>query len=161
MPKRPSPAPGESEVPIARLLAMAFRALIDELHLRLRERGHADVKTSYGFVLLAVRSRPKTVNEVAELMGVSKQAASKLCEGMAAASYLRSAKNPDDARSKLFYATASGESLLETVEGIYTDLEAEWGAVIGECRVAALRRDLERVLREGHGGELPAIKPTW
>lgn len=161
MQKRSTPKDPEPQVPIARLLAMAFRSLIDELHRRLCQRGYTDVKTSYGFVLLAARSRPKTVNEVGELMGVTKQAASKLCEGMEAAGYLRSTKNPRDARSKLFYATARGEHLLVTVEGIYGELEAEWGAVIGARRVAALRRDLERVLREGHGGELPAIKPTW
>ena len=50
-------------VPMARLLAMAYRQLIDGLHERLPAVGFTDVRPSYGFVLLAVRigRRPSSI----------------------------------------------------------------------------------------------------
>ena len=44
----------EPAVPLARLLLLAHRQLVDGLHERLRERGWTDVRESYGFVLLVL-----------------------------------------------------------------------------------------------------------
>ncbi|MGZ4707056.1 MAG: hypothetical protein ACXWCM_19510, partial [Acidimicrobiales bacterium] len=66
----------EQQVPIARLLAMAYRMQMDGLHDRLRAAGWTDVRPAFGFVLLAARDRPTTGTDLAELMGTSKQAAS-------------------------------------------------------------------------------------
>lgn len=148
-------------MPIARLLGMAFRTLIDALHMRLREAGWVDVKPSYGFVLLAARQGSNTLNDVAAAMGMSKQAASKLVEGMRAAGYVRLAANPKDARSKHVVLTAHGEKLLAVVEDIYRTLEDQWADVVGRAQLDGLRADLEQVLRASHGGELPAMKPLW
>ncbi|HEY8547596.1 MAG TPA: hypothetical protein VIL36_21185, partial [Acidimicrobiales bacterium] len=50
-PEAPTPAPGP--MPLARLFAMAFRQLIDELHARLAARGWGAMRPPYGFVLVA------------------------------------------------------------------------------------------------------------
>lgn len=145
-------------VPIARLTAIAFRTLIDDLHLRLRERGFRDVRPSYGFVLLEARNRPLGVVEVARLMGVTKQAASKLVDSMVDANYLRDVE-ADDARARLVALSPRGRRLLSAVEEIYRELEAEWAQTIGRARVEALRDDLVRVLEARHGG-LPSVRPA-
>ena len=62
-------------IPLARLLAMSFRTMIDELHARLGQRGWSDVRPAYGFVLLALRDGPTSAKDVAALMGTTKQAA--------------------------------------------------------------------------------------
>lgn len=152
---------GGEGVPLARLFAMAFRSLIDALHQRLEERGWSDVKPAYGFVLLAARSRNITVNDVAALMGMTKQAASKLVMGMEESGYVDRETDPGDTRARIVQLTARGHALLETVERIYGELEDEWAAVIGAKRVESLRRDLITVLEAAHGGELPAVRPTW
>ncbi len=149
------------DVPIARLCAMAYRSLIDELHDRLVARGYTDVKRSYGFVLLPARERDKTVNDLAAEMGFTKQAASKLVEAMRESGYVKLVPNPADARSKLLRLTPRGERLLGHVESIYRELEAEWTAVLGEKRLESLRGDLERVLRQRYEGTLPGIRPAW
>ncbi|MCB9590653.1 MAG: winged helix-turn-helix transcriptional regulator [Polyangiaceae bacterium] len=149
------------DVPIARLCAMAYRSLIDELHQRLVARGYKDVKRSYGFVLLPAREKNKTVNDVALEMGFTKQAASKLVEAMSESGYVKLVQNPDDARSKLLRLTPKGERLLGHVESIYRELEDEWAQVLGAKRLEGLRGDLERVLRARGEGALPGIRPAW
>ena len=149
------------EVPIARLCAMAYRSLIDELHERLAVRGYKDVKRSYGFVLLPAREKTKTVNDLALEMGLTKQAASKLVESMRESGYVKLVPNPADARSKFLRLTPKGERLLGHVESIYRELESEWADVLGVKRMESLRGDLERVLRARGEGALPGVRPAW
>jgi DNA-binding MarR family transcriptional regulator len=98
---------------------MAFRDLIDGLHDRLVERGWHDVRGSYGYVFLAVRDEAHTTTEIGSLVGMTKQAASKLIDAMEASGYVRRHADAHDARAKLVSATARGRRLLEAVEAIY------------------------------------------
>src|SRR5262245_57631884 len=50
--------PPDDDVPIARLTAMAFETLIEDLHRRLAKRGWHDVRPTFGFVLHEARRRP-------------------------------------------------------------------------------------------------------
>lgn len=148
-------------VPLARLMAMAFRHLVDGLHERLAEHGYDDVRPAFGFVLLAAREDGTTAKDIAALMGMSKQAAAKLVDAMVAGGYVSRGEHPDDARSKTIRLTRRGRTLLERVERIHAELEAEWARLIGQEAVERMRRDLVTVLRASEGGELPAIRPTW
>ncbi|MGZ4694741.1 MAG: MarR family winged helix-turn-helix transcriptional regulator, partial [Acidimicrobiales bacterium] len=128
----------EQQVPIARLLAMAYRMQMDGLHDRLRAAGWTDVRPAFGFVLLAARDRPTTGTDLAELMGTSKQAASKLVDAMEAAGFVTRTTSTVDGRQKAVELAPRGRKLLGVVEGIYRDLEAEWAAVVGDQAVERL-----------------------
>jgi DNA-binding MarR family transcriptional regulator len=166
---KPSPAAhrepaGQTAVdagtPLARLFAIGYRSMIDALHERLATRGWPNVRPNYGFVLLAARGPGIQASEIAALMGISKQAASKLVEAMEQAGYLRRDPHTDDLRAKVVTLTASGDELLAAVEQIYAELEDEWAAILNRDRVDAMRADLTTVLRATHGGRLPAIRPV-
>lgn len=145
-------------VPIARLLAMAYRQLIDGLHARLAARGYPNVNPSYGYVLLAAREAPVSSGDVASLLGVSKQAASKMVAAMEAGGYVRQRPDPADARARRISLTPRGRRFLVAVEGIYRELEAEWAETLGAPRVESLRGDLVTVLEALHGGALPTVR---
>jgi DNA-binding MarR family transcriptional regulator len=149
-----------SPVPLARLLAMAYRQLIDRLHERLAEEGYTDVRPAFGYVLLAVRERPTTGADIALLLGVTKQAASKLIDAMEQGGYVRRQTHDEDARAKGIAITARGRRFLVAVESIYRDLEAEWAQVTSKKRVDALRDDLRIIVEAANDGQLPAIRPT-
>lgn len=153
--------PSTPPVPIARLLAMAYRMLMDDLHERLRDAGWHDVRPAFGFVLLAARAEPTTATDIAALMGTTKQAASKLIAAMDSAGYVRRSVGASDARRRDVELSPRGRELLEAVEAIYAELEAEWAAVIGVRGVTRLRSDLSRVVVDRHDGSLPAVRPTW
>jgi DNA-binding MarR family transcriptional regulator len=150
-----SPADGP---PLARLFAIAYRSLIDGLHERLRARGWDDVRPTYGFVLLAARDGT-TATELAALMGVTKQAASKLVDAMEDARYVTRGPGMRDARQRRVELTERGEELLAAVESIYAELEDSWAAVIGRDHLERVRTDLVAVLA-GPDGALPAVRPT-
>jgi len=147
--------------PLARLFAIAYRQLIDGLHDRLRARGWTDVRPAFGFVLLAARDQPTSVTELAALMGMTKQAASKLVDAMVSGGYVRRGADTQDGRHRPVSLTRRGEELLSAVEEIYGELEGQWAKVIGTSHVERMRRDLMQVLPDPGDGQLPPVRPPW
>ena len=147
--------------PLARLFAVAYRSLIMDLHAELRTRGWRDVRPAYGFVLLALQSGPTTSGALSDLLGITKQATSKLVNGMLDAGYLTRTIGAADARERPIVLTDRGRDLLGVVEQIYVDLEARWALVIGADELERLRHGLTAALTENGRRELPAIRPAW
>lgn len=147
-------------VPLARLFAIAYRSLIEDLHAELRARGWDDVRPAFGFVLLACREAPRTSSDIAELTGTTKQAASKLIEAMEAADYVSRVVDESDTRRHPISLTTRGRRLLDAVEEIYAEAEARWSAVIGARAVEDIRARLIDVLAD-ETGALPPVRPTW
>jgi DNA-binding MarR family transcriptional regulator len=145
-------------VPLARLFAMAYRLLVDELHTQLADRGWTGVRPAFGFVLLALRDGPASQRELPEVLGTTKQAVSKLVDAMVAAAFLERVADPGDARAKRVQLSARGRALLSDVEVIWADLESGWAQTLGHARLDDLRADLQTVLRAAHGGSLPAVR---
>jgi DNA-binding MarR family transcriptional regulator len=146
--------------PLARLLAMAYRQLVDDLHRELAARGWSDVRPAFGFLLLALREGPVSLRELVATLGTSKQAVSKLADAMVAAGLVERVADPRDARAKDLRLTARGRALLADVEEIYGELETGWAETLGAEAVESLRRDLDAVVRAAHDGALPPVRPT-
>lgn len=140
---------------------MAFRQIIDQLHERLAVSGWADVRPSYGFVLLAASETPIAPRAISELLGFTKQAASQLIDAMERDGYVRRAPHPDDARAQLVSITPKGTRLLAEVERIYAEIEQEWADHVGERRLATVRAALGDGLHAFYGDDLPPIRPSW
>jgi DNA-binding MarR family transcriptional regulator len=147
------------DVPLARLLALAYRQLVDGLHQRLREQGWDDVRPSYGFVLLALRDRESSVSDLATLLGVSKQATSKLLDQMAEGAYVTRESSTTDARRLAVALAPRGRDLLAAVERIYAELESEWASVVGAKEVERVRRSLTQVVLSANAGSFPEVRP--
>lgn len=150
----------DGSLPLARLLAIAYRQLITDLHAELAEQGWADVRPAYGFALLALRDGPLPGSELGGLLGMTKQASSKLVDALVEAGYARRLASPNDARVRPVELTERGDELLRAAETIYRALESRWSEIIGSDRLAALRDDLVAVLTRGDG-ELPPVRPLW
>ena len=149
-----------SEVPLARLMAIAYRQLIGDLHRRLEERNWHDTRPAYGFVLLATRDRPVTVSELCVDLGMTKQAASKLVDALVRLGYLDRTDRDGGARTRPVVLSARGRDLLAEVEEIYAELERGWAERIGAEGLDRLRRDLITAVAEPDGS-LPPIRPLW
>jgi DNA-binding MarR family transcriptional regulator len=146
------------ELPL--LLAGAFRQLIDELHRRLADEGHPDMRPAYGFALQAIGSDGATVSEVGRRLGVSKQAATKTVAKLADLGYVERTPDPDDARAVHVTITPRGRDSLRRSAKIFEDLRREWIHTLGRDRVAALEDDLAKVLDRTGGVPLHDL-PGW
>src|SRR4051794_10775005 len=93
---------------LAVLVVGAARVVADELGAAVRAAGVQDMRTPYGFVIRALADRDRTLTEVADLLAVSKQAAIKVVDEMAARGFLIRAAHPTDRRVKLLRLTPKG-----------------------------------------------------
>jgi DNA-binding MarR family transcriptional regulator len=148
-------------VPLSRLFAMAFRRLGDDLQAQMIERGWPWIRPVHGYVLLILRRRPTTATEISALLGVTKQATSKLIDQMVEERLLARSSCCNDARAKILRLTPRGWELLTEIESATEEIEQLWAQVLGDQRLQSLRTDLWAVLCPQEDADLPATRPIW
>jgi DNA-binding MarR family transcriptional regulator len=147
------------EPDLAVLLVAANRCLSDRLVSAVRETGARDARPAFGFVIRAVAAEEPTVGRLAELLGVTRQAASKLADEMVQRGYLLRAHDPDDRRRTRLRLSAKGRRVRERAAAESEAIEAELREAVGDRAVAGLRRALLAfVEREGALEEVRALR---
>ncbi|MFJ9845854.1 MarR family winged helix-turn-helix transcriptional regulator [Kitasatospora sp. NPDC101155] len=124
----PSERPGNA---LPFLLLSAFRVLIDELHARLAEMGHPELRPAHGFAMQMI-SRGGSVSDLGRRLGVSKQAASKTAAGLERLGYVRRRPSVRDQRQIELFLTPRGIDALTASGEILNQLRDEWAALVGE-----------------------------
>ena len=147
------------EPDLAILLVAANRCLNDRLVAAVRAGGARDMRPAFGFVIRAVAAEEPTVGRLAELLGVSRQAASKVADEMAARGYLLRGPDRADRRRTRLRLSAKGRRVRERAAAESEAIEAELRAAVGERAVGGLRRALLAfVEHEGALDEVQALR---
>jgi len=150
------PDPPGWELPL--LLFAGFRTLIDQLHAELAARGHPDVRPVHGFAMQAIGVHGASTSEIGRRLGVSKQAAGKTVDRLAALGYVERADDPRDARSKLVRLTPRGLDSLRQAAEIFDRLRSDWVSRLGADRVRSMESALRAVVP---AGGYPVDVPGW
>jgi DNA-binding MarR family transcriptional regulator len=137
------------------LLLGAASTLMEAIQDEVRRAGFVGLRPAHGFAFVRLAPDGATIAEVAEHLGVTKQAASQLVDDLLRRGYVRVDRHPRDARAKLVTLTEAGwactrvadEAALATVRG--------WVGEIGADRVGELVADLARMARPGR------LRPLW
>jgi DNA-binding MarR family transcriptional regulator len=125
----------------------AFRSLVDDLHDELARRGHPHVRPAHGFALQALGRDGATASELAVLLGVSKQAAGKTVNGLAALGYVERTTDSGDARRRTVVVTASGQEVLRLSAEVFEQLRSEREQQVGSARMRETEEALRRLDR--------------
>lgn len=83
--------------------------------------------------------------ELAERIGVTKQALNPLLNDLEAWGFLERRPDPHDQRARVLTLTPKGRQLLETIRRLHAEIEQEWEAELGARRYRAMRAALERI----------------
>jgi len=146
-----------SEPDLAILITAANRCLADRLGEAVATAGGGAMRPSFGFVLRAVAAEQPTVSRLAELLGVSKQGASRLADDMVSLGYLERTGDPADRRRTHLKLSASGERIRARALAESHAMEDELRERFGDTHVRHLRVMLtDFVERHGGGAELAA-----
>ena len=132
-------------------LQLLFKAarLVDERALALvaAQRGAPKLRRSHTSLLPHIELEGTRITDLAERMGISKQAVSQLVDDLEGYGVLERVADPDDGRAKRVVFTALGrQGLLEglaTLRGMEADLEQQ----IGASRMRGLRLGLLALLQ--------------
>lgn len=120
--------------------------LADYVMLRLMEltqaRGHSGLKLSFGKVLPFIGINGGSIQRIAALHDVSKQAISVIATELETLEYLRREPHPTDARQRVLQFTARGQALIaDSVQSI-DEIEAEFADIIGGKALGAVTQTL-------------------
>jgi DNA-binding MarR family transcriptional regulator len=97
------------------LLALARRSWIRQVRSRMEDAGFAGYRQTDAWVLRLLAQRPWAIGQLGEAMGVTRQAARQLADGMVERGYAAFGTDPQDARRTLVVLTSSGESYARAV----------------------------------------------
>ena len=112
-------------------------------------------------MLLAARDQPTSVTELAALMGMTKQAASKLVDAMVSGGYLKARHRPARRAAAAGNPYRPRRGTVPQIEQVYAELEDGWAKLIGTSHLDRMRRDLMHILSDPGNGQLPPVRPTW
>ena len=146
-----------TEPDLAILITAANRCLADRLGAAVATAGGEQMRPSFGFVLRAVAAEEPTVTRLAELLGVSKQATSRLADDMVELGYLERLGDPDDRRRTRLGLSERGRRVRARALVESAAIEGELRERFGATQVEHLRTLLmDFVERHGGGAELAA-----
>jgi DNA-binding MarR family transcriptional regulator len=148
MPSVTDPTPRQ---PLPRLLGDLKEAAIREVHWRLAEHGHPDVREGHGCVFRFIDEHGCRLTELAERAGYTKQAVGEVVVDLEGLGYVERVPDPADGRAKIIRLSERGREAQALARRIFGEIEREWAERVGEERMATLREVLE---------ELTALEPA-
>ena len=87
-----------------------------------------------------------TITDLADRLGMTKQASGQFVTTLAADGYLDVRADPDDRRARLVFLTRQGVRTLKAVNARIARIEREWARVVGADRYAEFREVLAELV---------------
>ncbi|MER5498214.1 MULTISPECIES: MarR family transcriptional regulator [unclassified Streptomyces] len=143
------------------LLGMAFQLVLSEFVSRLDAAGHADLRPVHGLVFQALRGSGATSSELAERLGVTKQAAGQIIDDLEKRGYVERRPHPAGGRRKLVVLTGKALEHLAAAGRILHELEAQLAEQLHEAGRQVPRAELAAVIRALAGDSIPPWRPVW
>ncbi len=140
---------------MAYTLLAASGSLVARIHDGVVARGFDDLRPAHGFAFVRLAPSGATTAELAEHLGVTKQAASQLVEELVTKGYVTRNPHPTDARARLIMLTDRGWACTRAADEAAAIAVQPWIETLGARRFEALWADLARITPAG------PIRPTW
>jgi DNA-binding MarR family transcriptional regulator len=133
----------------------AAAQLVEGIQSHVQTKGFADIRPVHGYAFVRISAGGATVADVAEHLGVTKQAASQLVDHLVQHGYVTREPHPDDARARLLTLTPRGRACTRAAERAAAAVVAGWRDQIGPRDFTALQRALNLVVVPG------PVRPSW
>ena len=137
-----------TQLPLIRLLDLAFDAFSEELHERVQAAGFTDIRPGHGCVFGNIDPPGSRLTDLAERANMTKQSVGEVTSDLERRGYLERVPDPEDGRAKIIRLTEPGRKAQAAGRGLINDLERDWAERYGEEQIAALRAALEAVTAE-------------
>ncbi|MGW2937420.1 MarR family winged helix-turn-helix transcriptional regulator [Streptomyces sp. NPDC001156] len=143
------------------LLGMAFQLVLSEFVRRLDAAGYDDLRPMHGLVFQALRGSGTTSSELAERLGVTKQAAGQIIDDLEKRGYVERQPHPAGGRRKLVVLTEKALEHLAVAGQILHELEAQLAKHLHELGLQVPRTELAAIIRSLSSDSLPPLRPIW
>jgi len=144
-----------TQLPLIRLLDVAFDDFSGELAKRVEAAGFTDIRPGHGCVFGTIDPQGSRLTDLAQRANMTKQSVGEATSDLEQRGYVERVPDPDDGRAKIIRLTERGREARAIGRRFIDDIEREWAERYGEERVAALREAHEAITAERLGA-LPA-----
>jgi DNA-binding MarR family transcriptional regulator len=128
------------------LLALARRSWIRQMAEGLDRLGYDDYRPSDAAVFRRLRRGPTPVGRLVDVVGVSRQAARKIVEGLEQRRFVTTERDTTDARRLMVSLTPAGAAYARAVVEVIDTLNREVTGQVTGADLAAARRVLLEVI---------------
>jgi DNA-binding MarR family transcriptional regulator len=123
------------------------RSDANRLRADFAEHGFAELRPAHAVVLAPLLGGGRRAADLADLLGVTRQAVAQVVADLEAGGYVRRLADPGDARAKLICLTARGRAALRAMRASRLAVEREWADRLGSQRLEDLRAALTQLLQ--------------
>lgn len=141
----------ETAVAVLRLASQ----LVDGVQEGLARRGFDDVRPAHGFAFVRISAGDATAADVAQHLGITKQAAAQLVAYLVQHSYVGRRPDPRDARARLLVLTERGRACTAAAEAAATETVDHWRDQLGASDFDHLQHALAAITEPGR------LRPAW
>jgi DNA-binding MarR family transcriptional regulator len=145
----------EDGLAIVALVLGAGGDLIQRVNDGVVARGFPDLRPAHGFAFVRISHGGATATEIADYLGITRQAASQLVDELETKGYVQRRPHPVDSRARLVTLTDRGRACTRAAEQAAADAVRPWAKALGERRLRQLRADLAAVAPTAR------LRPLW
>lgn len=131
------PEPSTGLYPFGDLLALARQSWLGQMAGRLDALGYAGYARSDAAAIRRLRRGPATVGQLGAVLGVTRQAARKVADGLEQRGYATTARGTRDARQVNVTLTPAGHAYASAVTAVIDELNREVAQRAGQERLVA------------------------
>lgn len=129
------------------VLSSKLKRLLDNyIESEIEFKGIKNFKASYLPVFLLLYNSSNTNSQIAQLLGVSKQASSKMLKEMMALGLIKTQKNKSDNRSSIVLLSAKGSRMALEVRKTIHRLTENYKSLMGKPQFETLVEGLENII---------------
>lgn len=131
------PGPSTAPYPFGDLLALARQSWVGEMERRLAARGYAGYRRTDAGALRMLYPGPLAVGELGSRLGVTRQAARKVTDGLEQRGYVTTARDQRDARQLNVTLTTAGREYARSIVVVIRELNHAVSRQVSAVQLAA------------------------
>lgn len=139
---------------IGALTRLAWLSFRERIYSAVRKAGYNDLQRVHVLLFRYPTIADMRPSELAEQMGISKQAINDLLRQLETKGYLELRPDPSDGRARLITLTARGSELMELTRAVAQDIAEEWAQRVGRRRYESLRQTLLQLVEAANRGAI-------
>jgi len=129
--------------------------LVEDIQRGVAERGFDDVRPVHGFAFARLSETPTTTAQLADHLGITKQATSELVQYLVDRGYLTRVPDPGDRRARLLLLTERGHACTRAAQLAAARTVEGWERRISPAERVELRAALASIATPGR------LRPAW
>ncbi len=137
-----------SKSDLATMLMAASRIVNTKALAKLDPDGSTGLRLAHLPVIAALDAGGVRMGEIAQRIGVTRQAAAALCKDLDAAGVVVCVPDPEDARATLVTLTPLGAALCERATVALRELERDFAGLVGHENLSTTLEVLQRIASE-------------